>query len=256
MKNVIFIALICIAITSCTLFPSASPTPTVTAAPLPSATTTPDPCCAEYVLMDIEEIQSLTYKFQDIAYIANFTSQAQLIDPILRLQEVRREIQYLDLPACEANVKEAIVNYMNAVIDYLAVFMGGGDTENVQSGIAKSELLWQQVLDEYNQLAETSGIEAELLPEIGKAIISIEETSTIQVSNETDQSVNVRTLPNLDASIVAKLEPGMIARGIARTETSDWIQINLDGTVGWVSADFITLNVLAEEIPVVAIDSE
>ena len=230
--------------------------PEITDTPIPTVTPTPNPCSPENVLLDIDDIQSMIFEFQDIAYIANFTSQVQLIDPILKLQEVRRETQQLDLPTCESSLQNAIIDYMNAVIDYLAIFMAGGDTASVQSGISNSDLLWQIVLFEYNKLGKAIGIEAESLPELGQPILSIEEKSSIQVTNGTDQSVNVRENPNLDAPIAAKLEPGFTAEGISRTETSDWIQITLEDITGWVSADVVSLNVPIDEIPIFGEENE
>jgi hypothetical protein len=239
---------------SCSMVPINSPKTTDT--PIPTVTPTPDPCSPENVLLDIDNVQSLVYEFQDIAYIANFTSQVQLIDPILKLQEVRRNTQQLDLPACESDFHNATIDYMNAVIDYLAIFMAGGDTTSVQSGISNSDLLWQIVLFEYSKLGKATGIEAESLPELGQTILSIEEQSSIQVTNGTDQSVNVRENPDLDASIVAKLEPGFTAEGIARTETSDWIQITLGDVTGWVSTDVVSLNAPIDEIPIFGEENE
>jgi len=62
--------------------------------------------------------------------------------------------------------------------------------------------------------------------------------------------VNVRSQPNLNADIIFQLEPGMQAIGLARNEPGDWLQINLNGTIGWVNAEMVTTSAAVEELPI------
>jgi len=43
----------------------------------------------------------------------------------------------------------------------------------------------------------------------------------------------------------------MQAPALGRTEAGDWIQVNLEGVLGWVFAETVTINVPIENLPVV-----
>ena len=213
------------------------------------ATPTPDPCAPENLLEEVEKVQNLVNKFQDLAYLANFTPQTELIVPIMEMQAVRRELQQLEVPACEEAIKTASLNYMNATINYLAFFMGGESQENIDAGIQNSQVLWQGVLNEFSTLLGSAGLIEEEVPDISSSVPSPTD-SGIFITNEGFNGVNVRGLPDLDGEIIASLETGMQAIGIARNEAGDWIQINLDGVIGWVFAETVTANEPLEDLPV------
>ena len=147
MKKIL--VLFCITVlflTSCSItdyFKSEEPTPIP---PTPMPTATPDPCASENLLEEVEKVQDLVNAFQDVAYLANFTPQTELVEPILEMQSVRRDLQKLSVPPCEEAIKTASLNYMNSTINYLAFFMGGETKENVDAGIQNSQVLWQVVL--------------------------------------------------------------------------------------------------------------
>ncbi len=69
--------------------------------------------------------------------------------------------------------------------------------------------------------------------------------------NEGNNSINVRELPDLNAKVVSTLEPGVQAIVIGRTETGDWIRVNILGTYGWISKDMVVLNVEPEKVDIV-----
>ena len=60
----------------------------------------------------------------------------------------------------------------------------------------------------------------------------------------------MRSQPGLDADIISQLEPGMQAIGLARNASGDWLQINLDGVIGWVYTEMVTSSMDIEELPV------
>ena len=91
------------------------------------------------------------------------------------------------------------------------------------------------------KLIPTAGLISEELPDISSSVPS-PTGSGIFVSTSGTQAVNVRENPDIDANIVGRLEPGMQSIGLSRTEASDWVLINLEGIVGWVSADVIALS--------------
>jgi hypothetical protein len=55
--------------------------------------------------------------------------------------------------------------------------------------------------------------------------------------------LNVRTGPETAAAIVRKLDPGAAVTIVERNPDNTWLRLQFDdGTTGWVSAEFITLN--------------
>lgn len=188
--------------------------------------------------------------FQDIAYIANFTPQAQLIEPILRLQAVRSELLRLPVPECEAALKNSALDYMSAMINYLAFFMGGEAAENVDAGIQNSQQLWQVVVSEFNKVVSVAGVEPQEIPELSEVAPPL-DVPAILVSNIGSQSVNVRAQPDMNAAILATLEPGMASAGLGRTGAGDWLQINMNGVIGWVAADAVSASIPVIDMPVV-----
>lgn len=51
--------------------------------------------------------------------------------------------------------------------------------------------------------------------------------------------LNVRQAPTTSAAVVIKIERGETYPIVGRSQQSDWWQINVNGTIGWVFADFI-----------------
>jgi hypothetical protein len=249
-KIVIIISIAAMFISSCSViekFTPADPT-TVPPTPIPTATATPDPCASENLLEEVEKVQDLVNTFQDLAYLTAFTQNTELILPIMEMQAIRRDLQKLDVPDCEEAVKTASINYMNSTINYLVFFMGG-NTEDVEAGIQNSQILWQVVLGEFNKLLTTAGLVSEELPNIGNAVPQTTDSSFF-VGNDGPQRVNVRSQPNLNADIISQFEPGMQAIGLARNESGDWLQINLNSVIGWVNTEMVTTSAAVEELPI------
>jgi hypothetical protein len=248
-KTIITFMLAAVILSSCSMAENLKKEEPTPVPPTPAPTATPDPCASENLLETVEEIQNLVNAFQDIAYVSNFTPQTELIRPIMELQAIRRETQMLDVPPCEEAIKSAAINYMNSTINYLAFFMGGEAQENVDTGIQNSQVLWQVVLGEFSKLLSSAGLVTEELPDISSSMPSPTD-SGIFVSNDGSTGVNVRSQPDLNASIIATIEPAMQAIGLSRTEASDWVLVNLDGVIGWVFAENVTVSTEVEELPV------
>jgi hypothetical protein len=249
-KTIIFISIAAMFISSCSLierFTPADPT-LIPPTPIPP-TATPDPCAAENLLEEVEKVQDLVNEFQDIAYVANFTQQTELISPIMEMQAVRRDLQKLAVPACEEAIKTASLNYMNSTINYLTFFMGGETKENVDAGIQNSQILWQVVLGEFNKLLTSAGLVSEEIPDTGDTLPPTTDSSVV-VGNEGTQRVNVRSQPDINADIISQFAPGMQAIGLARNESGEWLLINLDGVIGWVYTEMVTTSTVIEELPI------
>ena len=161
MKNkriIILIAITAMLANACALIAPAQPTQTPEPAPTPTAT--PDPCGPDNVMLEVEKIQALVNSFQDTAYIANNTDVNLLIHPILRLQEMQKELRELAVPDCLVPLKNRSIEYTVSVVNYLLLFMNLQDPAAVEltTAIQNSEALWQMVLGEFNNVLTAAGL--------------------------------------------------------------------------------------------------
>jgi hypothetical protein len=106
-----------------------------------SITATEDPCAAQNISGEVRKVYDRMHKFDDISFVANLTPQDQLAAPVLKMQDVRYELEYVDVAECVAPLKQAAINYMNSVIIYLAHFMGGVDRQQVNLEITAADEL-------------------------------------------------------------------------------------------------------------------
>ncbi|HUV15660.1 MAG TPA: SH3 domain-containing protein [Pelolinea sp.] len=250
-KDILIIAIVVCIFTSCSILSPVDPTPT----PLPpTPTSTPDPCNPENVLFEVEDIQALVNGFQaTMAFTNSILDPSLVIPPILRLQEIQMQIRQLKVPSCMILLKETTLQYTDSVIFYLTFYLNQNITqEEYDKLVENSQVLWQSVGYEFNSVLSGTGAEPQELPNLNELFPQSEGTGAV-VRNNGTQAVNVRSAPNLDAEVVASLEPGMQALGIGRIEAGDWVQINLDGVFGWVFAETVTVNLPIDQLPVIEI---
>lgn len=100
-----------------------------------------DPCAAQNILEEVKKVYDLMHKFDDYTFVANLTPQEQLAAPIMKMQDVRYELEQLETAACVQPLKQHAINYMNGVIIYLAHFMGGMDRQQVNMEIRAADEL-------------------------------------------------------------------------------------------------------------------
>lgn len=67
-------------------------------------------------------------------------------------------------------------------------------------------------------------------------------------------SLNLRRTPNVNAEVLANLPVGTRVRVFSRTNTLDWVEVEIDGVRGWLSTTFLIfsfneLSVKLEDIP-------
>jgi hypothetical protein len=237
-------------LSSCTgLTPSAA-----TPMPQPMPTATPDPCSAENIVAEVEDLQALVNSFQDGMNIANNTDVNLLIHPILRLQELQEEIRRVKVPTCLAGLKETSIQYSISVINYLLIFMNTQDpnSEDLATAIQTSQQLWQEVIRNFNSLLPTSGLTPQELPELNQAIPDSESSGYVLI-NEGPGSVNLRAAPNLNAEVLAALSAGSQAQVLGKNEAGDWVQVDFNGMLGWIFAETVTINVPIEDLPVIEV---
>jgi len=218
--------------------------------PLPQPTATPDPCGGDLIMEGFDEIQSAVNNFQDLVYISNFTPQSQMISLILKLQEVRHELQNSGVKDCHEASRDASILYMNSVIEYLSRFMSGETPDNFYTDIYNSQVMWTSVMEEMNVVKIQAGQEPNVVPDIS-SLLPQGLDEAVFVINDGTKSVNVRANPNIDADIIGSLEPNLQAVGLGKSEAGDWIQINLDGLIGWVFTETIALNKPIEDLTVI-----
>jgi hypothetical protein len=222
------------------------------ATPSPQPIPTHDPCSAENIAAEVEDLQALVNSFQDGMNIANNTDVNLLIYPILRLQEIQEEIRRIKVPTCLAGLKETSVQYSISVINYLLIFMNTQDpnSEDLAAAIQNSQQLWQEVIRNFNSVLTTSGLTPQELPELNQVIPESEDIEPLLI-NEGPGTVNVRAAPNLDAKVLAMLKAGNQAQILGKNEAGDWIQVNFEGTLGWVFAETVTISVPIDDLPVI-----
>jgi hypothetical protein len=214
----------------------------------PSITPTADPCAPAALPGMVDQVDDLLREFDDTTYVANMTPQAQLGEMILRLQEIRRRLEDIELPTCTQTLQTLGVEYMNSVIIYLGLFMSGGDRNQVADTISASQSLRSQYLAEYDRLLTSSGS----APASVTADQPVEPTQPAVVMNEENQTLNLRSLPALDSAIVGSLLPGETLPVLGRTEDGSWLLVQSEDQQLWVFASVISLSVPMESLAVVA----
>lgn len=214
-------------------------------------TMTPDPCSAENLSDEMAIIRSGFAEFQELIHIADNSRAENLIDPILKLEEIRTRITSLNLPGCLKELKTTFSEYSAVVIRYLTSRMQDPRSDEYKVDQQNSQTLWQAVEDEYEKAVLT--VEMEFIPITGSTdAFDIEITSVVLAINDGSQSVNIRTGDGLDYAIVGRLEPGMQARVVGKNQAEEWLRINLPTVNGWVYLEMVEISGDLSEIPVIS----
>ena len=268
-RFVLWVMLLAIGLAACT-----TPTPTATEAPLsagppttPLVAQTPDPCNKSNLNTTIKDYTNLTREFDDTAYVASFSPQAQLVEPVLKLQDVRRRVQALVTPDCLKNLRKYQIEYMNGVITALVHFLGGAKGDQVQAEIAATRSLRQKYDQELVTLlgitlvAPTAGAQPTPAPNTPAATAtpadSVAPTATPGAAPAVVtiiQRANLRRGPGTEFDLVATLSTNETASVIGRNAAGDWLQVEnaagLDGKA-WLLASLVTISVPIDQLPVV-----
>jgi hypothetical protein len=118
-----------------------------------------DRCSADNKLSEAQSLGRLVHHFEDVKFVAILTSREQLVQPILKLQDLRYQAEDMDLPDCLSDLEVSSINYMNSVILYLSHHMAGMNTEQVRAEFLSSE----ELLKTYQQVyAQATGSQFEL----------------------------------------------------------------------------------------------
>jgi hypothetical protein len=98
-----------------------------------------NPCAAQNILEEVKKVYDRMHKFDDYSFVANLTPQDQLALPIMQMQDVRYELEQVEIAECVQPLQKHAINYMNSVIIYLAHFMGGVERQQVNVEIVAAD---------------------------------------------------------------------------------------------------------------------
>jgi hypothetical protein len=108
------------------------------------STSTPDPCSKENLSGEVTKVNDLMREFDDYSKLASSTPQAQLVQVIPPMQEVRRRAESQEVPECLKSLKVLQINHMNTVLDILMAFMSNPKSKDINQGIANARELHLQ----------------------------------------------------------------------------------------------------------------
>jgi hypothetical protein len=240
MKRILFLLILVVSIflTACG---AAKITPVATQAPseVVVATSTSEPCSKENLPGEVTKVNDLMREFDDYSKLASSTPQAQLVQVIPPMQEVRRRAEAQVVPECLQNLKLLQINHMNTVIETLMAFMGNPKAEKVNQGIVSARDFHLQ----YDmEIARLLGLT--LVPPPTLALTS-ESQSSPSILNPGPDGVTLRAAPDLKSGGVATLEVGLTTAAFGQTADGKWIQVEVPGQHGqksWVEAALVQVS--------------
>ena len=123
-----------------------------------------DRCSAENITLEAQEVGDKVHHFEDVKFVAIYTNKEQLSAPILKMQEIRYDVEELDLPLCLDGLEKASINYMNSVIIYMTHHMAGMDAAAVRTEFNASEELLNIYKGEYALATGTEYVQSTSIP--------------------------------------------------------------------------------------------
>ena len=217
---------------------------------------TPDPCAQANMNDTLKPIVEAMHAFDDTTFAGNITPQQTLIIPIMDLQKTRRAFEDLTVSSCLDTLHKAGIDYMNSVIQYLGLFMAGGNQTTVTNAINSSQNLRITYEQEKARLlgqtftipptrtpgpTATAGApttEATTAPQ-GSAL----PATGVTVTNTGAETINLRTSPMVSGSeIVDQLAAGATAEVVAKNDVGDWLLISYNSKQVWVFAALVKIN--------------
>lgn len=97
--------------------PTATPTPTIT----PTPTTIP---CSDAILAYSDDLSPILDKWDDAIKVAYSTSRSSLSPVIQDMQDIKREAEAVEPPACGGTARLLLLKSMEAYINGFIAFMG------------------------------------------------------------------------------------------------------------------------------------
>jgi hypothetical protein len=92
----------------------------------------------------VAQLQPVAQRWDDAAALAGNTPRMQLATQIAALQEIKREADVLELPACASDAKAALSRSMQATIEGYLAFLAQSPDTTVQAafGRARTEMTY------------------------------------------------------------------------------------------------------------------
>jgi len=227
MKNktfLVFALLVIFVLTACGA-KSAAPT---TESVVPDTTATPDLCSAANLPDEVTKVNDLMREFDDYSKLASSTPQAQLVQIVPPMQEIRRRAESQEVPGCLKNLKVLQINHMNIVIETLMTFMSNAKSENVNQGITQARELHFKYDTEIARLLGLTMVPAPT------SAVQLPPTSAPQLSilNPGPDKVTLYAAPDINAGGIAILEAGLTTVALGQTADGKWIKVEIPGQSG------------------------
>ena len=196
-----------------------------------SLTPTPDICAPENIGAEIEEIHKIMHAFEETSLLASNTPNQQLYSAIADLQRIRREAEYLKIPACLDKLKKLQLTHMETVINIMMAFYTGTNAEIINTGILQA----RQEHDTYTfELVELLGgiplpdatqVSEEITPTtIETPVLSANLTVILKAELN---AANMRDAPSRDSMIINWLGENQEADVFGQSEDGFWFLLEI-----------------------------
>lgn len=234
-----FLTVFMLLFTGCTASPQASTTVTPTLQP--SAVVGEDQCTSEALSSLLADVDAQVQEFEDVLSLAMMSKQDSLITLVLRLQDVRRNVERLEMPACAATLQTDLVNYMNERISYLtnAIKSSAIAEEDIQKGDDLQNVYLQE-------RARLSGEAFNPIPTSTPQPTQV----VVLATNSSGADLPIYALPAFDATVLGTLSAGGQVQVIAHTSDYAWLVIVISQTQGgFIEASKVTVQGAIDQLP-------
>lgn len=220
-----------------------------------------DACSAAQLPSTLAEYSSAFRAFEDTAQIALNLPRTEVIDPTMQLQALRRQVEDMPASTCVADLKTAMLDYMDGVVNVLVSFIGGLSAPEAQAS-------WQNVLPLREEVqAQLGGLLGgtltpyPTLPQQGEIPVtgvaeaspSASPTQPVLATVINSQGTNLRYGPGLDYSFSYVLEQGSIVVVLGTSEDRQWLLVAVPGEeqiYGWIYLPLVETDADVEQLEV------
>ena len=143
--KVVILIMLTLIITAC----GGKPAPTPSSEAVATIAVTPDPCAQANLPAEIAKVDKHMREFDDYSTLASNTPNTQLLSLIPQMQQIRRDAEELEVPACLTTLKQIEIDDMNTVLQILIVFVNQTDpkkidVDTINAGISQARILHAQ----------------------------------------------------------------------------------------------------------------
>jgi hypothetical protein len=91
----------------------------------------------------LEDLNRIEAKWKDSLRVASSTSRIALSGPVLRLQDIKRELEIISVSSCLKSAKGHLLEHMEISISALLLFMQKSDSASKESLLGAEQSLWK-----------------------------------------------------------------------------------------------------------------